>query len=92
MNKLEIEKKESSNESKIATEDDAIKILQNQLSTLASKSETEKIFGAINSLVVLLNSKNQATVNELNAVKSEFNKMKQEYDKIMNSLKQNKKS
>jgi HAMP domain-containing protein len=40
--------------------------------------------------VVLLNSKNQATLNELKAVKSEFNKMKQEYDKVMRMLEQKK--
>ena len=53
---------------------------------MASKNESEKIFGAINSLVVLLNSKNQATLNELSTVKNEFNKMKQEYKNVMNDL------
>jgi chromosome segregation ATPase len=64
--------------------------MQQQANTLESKTESEKIFGAINSLVVLLNSKNQATLNELKSVKSEFNKMKQEYDKVMRMLEQKK--
>jgi chromosome segregation ATPase len=66
--------------------------LQQEAKTLESKTESEKIFGAINSLVVLLNSKNQATLNELKSVKSEFNKMKQEYDKVMRLLEEKKKN
>lgn len=64
----------------------ALGVMQQDLNALESKTESEKIFGAINSLVVLLNSKNQATLNELKSVKSEFNKMKQEYDKVMRML------
>ena len=78
-------------ESQVLKEDDAVSAIQNELKSMASKNESEKIFGAINSLVVLLNSKNQATLNELNTVKNEFNKMKQEYQKIMDDL-ENKKS
>ena len=69
---------------------DVAEVIQNELKSLAPKNESEKIFGAINSLVVLLNSKNQATLNELNAVKNEFKKMKQEYDKVMHNLEQKK--
>ncbi len=43
-------------ESKIEKEHDGVENIQN---------ESEKIFGAINSLVVLLNSRNQATLNEI---------------------------
>ena len=64
--------------------------IEQELKSITSKNESEKIFGAINSLVVLLNSKNQATHNELNAVKNEFNKMKQEYNKVMNDLQKKK--
>ena len=67
-------------------ENDPMKLVKNQLSSLGSNAETEKIYGAINSLVVLLNSKNQETLNELNSMKSEFGKMKQEYDKAMKKL------
>ena len=44
--------------------------IHDELSSLDSKGETGKIYGAINSLVVLLNSKNQETLNELNSIKS----------------------
>ena len=73
-------------ESQIIKEDDAVEAIQKELKSMASKNESEKIFGAINSLVVLLNSKNQATLNELSTVKNEFNKMKQEYKNVMNDL------
>ena len=72
----------------IENENDAIDVIQKELKSVSSDSESEKIFGAINSLVVLLNSKNQATLNELNSVKKEFNKMKHDYDKVMKMLKQ----
>jgi len=81
-----IEMMEDSVESKIKKEDDGISAIQKELKSIDSKNESEKIFGAINSLVVLLNSKNQSTLNELSLVKSEFNKMKQEYDKVMKDL------
>jgi len=73
-------------ESKTVKEYDGVDDMQNELKSMASQNESEKIFGAINSLVVLLNSKNQATLNEISLVKSEFNKMKQEYNKVMNDL------
>ena len=87
---LSQEVKEELVEPKIS-EDKSVSDIQQELKSIASKNESEKIFGAINSLVVLLNSKNQATHNELNAVKSEFNKMKQEYNKVMNDLQKKKK-
>ncbi len=83
---LHTEMMEDSVESKIKKEDDGISAIQKELKSIASKNESEKIFGAINSLVVLLNSKNQSTLNELSLVKSEFNKMKQEYNKVMKDL------
>jgi len=71
-------------------ENSTLGLMHQEANTLGSITESEKIFGAINSLVVLLNSKNQATLNELKSVKSEFNKMKQEYDKVMRMLEQKK--
>ena len=85
-----VETIENSNKSKIEKEDDVVGDIQKELKSLAPNNESEKIFGAINSLVVLLNSKNQATLNELNAVKDECKKMKQEYDKVMHNLEQKK--
>jgi len=81
-----LEMMENSVKSKIKKEDDGISAIQKELKSIASKDESEKIFGAINSLVVLLNSKNQSTLNELSLVKSEFNKMKQEYEKVMKGI------
>ena len=77
-------------ESKIEKENDGVEDIQKRLKSIASQNESEKIFGAINSLVVLLNSKNQATLKEISLVKSEFNKMKQEYSKVMNDLEKKK--
>ena len=85
-----VETIENSNNSKIEKEDDVVGAIQKELKSLAPNNESEKIFGAINSLVVLLNSKNQSTLNELNAVKNEFKKMKQEYDKVMDNFEQKK--
>ncbi len=77
-------------ESKIEKESDGVEDIQKRLKSIAPQNESEKIFGAINSLVVLLNSKNQATLKEISLVKSEFNKMKQEYSKVMNDLEKKK--
>jgi len=85
-----VETIENSPQSEIKKEEDVAEGIQKELKSLAPKNESEKIFGAINSLVVLLNSKNQATLNELNAVKNEFKKMKQEYDKVMHNFEQKK--
>ena len=81
---------ENSSQSEIEKKEDVAEVIQKELKSLVPKNESEKIFGAINSLVVLLNSKNQSTLNELNAVKNEFKKMKQEYDKVMHNLEQKK--
>src|SRR3990172_10295518 len=85
-----VETIENSNKSKIEKEEDVAEGIQKELKSLAPNNESEKIFGAINSLVVLLNSNNQSTLNELNSVKDEFKKMKQEYDKVMHNLEQKK--
>jgi hypothetical protein len=77
-------------QSETINEEQSISDIQQELKSIASQNESEKIFGAINSLVVLLNSKNQATLNELSSVKNEFNKMKQEYTKVMNGLQKKK--
>jgi len=77
-------------ESKIEKEGDGLEDINKELKSIASTNESEKIFGAINSLVILLNSKNQSTLNELSLVKSEFGKMKQEYNKVMKDLEKKK--
>jgi chromosome segregation ATPase len=85
-----VETIENSPQSEIEKEEGVVEGIQKELKSLEPKNESEKIFGAINSLVVLLNSKNQSTLNELNAVKNEFKKMKQEYDKVMHNFEQKK--
>src|SRR3990172_1772990 len=64
-----VETFENSAQSEIENGKDVAEVLQKELKSLTPQNESEKIFGAINSLVVLLNSKNQTTLNELNAVK-----------------------
>lgn len=81
-----INNNESSQKNETVKEDNAMDVIHNELSSLDSKAETGKIYGAINSLVILLNSKNQETLNELNSIKSEFNSMKNEYDKAIQKL------
>jgi len=83
---IAIKNKESSQKNETKIDDNVMGTIHNELSSLDSKGETGKIYGAINSLVVLLNSKNQQTLNELNSIKSEFNNMKKEYDKTIQKL------
>ena len=83
-----IEKKFQSKDLKREKEEESIESIQNELNSVDSKDDAEKLFGAINSLAVLLNSKNQATLDELNSIKSEFDKMKQEHDKALKKLKE----
>ena len=83
---IAIKNKESSQKNETKIEDNVMGTIHNELSSLDSKGETGKIYGAINSLVVLLNSKNQETLNELNSIKSEFSNMKKEYQKAIKKL------
>jgi hypothetical protein len=87
---LSIEEIDESIQTKTINEEQSVSDIQQELKSIVSINESEKIFGAINSLVVLLNSKNQATLNEISTVKNEFNKMKQEYNKVMNDLQKKK--
>jgi len=83
---IAIKNKELIQKNEITKEENVMDDIHNELSSLDSKGETGKIYGAINSLVVLLNSKNQETLNELSSIKSEFNNMKKEYDKAIQKL------
>jgi len=78
---------EKPNQSGADEANNAVDSIQKELKNMGSKNESEKIFGAINSLIVLLNSKNDSTLNELKSIKSEFNKMKLDYEKVMDVLK-----
>ena len=85
-----VETSGNSSQSEIEKKENVTEVIQKELKSLVPNNESEKVLGAINSLVVLLNSKNQATLNELNAIKNEFKKMKQEYDEVMFNLEQKK--
>ncbi len=87
---IAIKNKELIQKNEITKEENVMDDIHNELSSLDSKEETGKIYGAINSLVVLLNSKNQETLNELNSIKSEFSNMKKEYQKAIKKLDQKK--
>ncbi len=81
-----LEKKESLQQ-KIHTEQEAIDIIKQELGVVGDVKESERIHRTVNTLVDLLNSKNQITLNELNSVKDEFSKLQTKYIDLMNKLK-----
>jgi len=81
-----LEKKESLQQ-KIHTEQDAIDIIKQELGAVSDVKESNRIHRTVNTLVDLLNSKNQITLNELNSVKDEFSKLQTKYIDLMNKLK-----
>ena len=87
--KLELKRLEKKEilQNKIKTEEDAIAVIQKELSYVGNPEQSRKIFGTVNTLVELLNSKNKSTQNELNQVRKDFEALKQKYEKIMSQLK-----
>jgi septal ring factor EnvC (AmiA/AmiB activator) len=81
-----LEKKESLQQ-KIHTEQDAIDIIKQELGIVGDVKESNRIHRTVNTLVDLLNSKNQITLNELNSVKNEFSKLQTKYIDLINKLK-----
>lgn len=81
-----LEKKEAL-QYKVQTEQDAIDVIKQELTAIGDEAESKRISKTVNTLVELLNSKNQITVDELNSVKKEFNELKQKYVELMNKLK-----
>ena len=81
-----LEKKESLQQ-KIHTEQEAIDIIKQELGGVVDVKESNRIHRTVNTLVDLLNSKNQITLNELNSVKDEFSKLQAKYMDLMNKLK-----
>ena len=81
-----LEKKESLQQ-KIHTEQEAIDIIKQELGAVSDVKESNRIHRTVNTLVDLLNSKNQITLNELNSVKDEFSKLQTKYIDLMNKLK-----
>lgn len=81
-----LEKKEALQQ-KIQTEQEAIDVIKQELNIIGDVGESKRIFRTVNSLVDLLNSKNQVTIDELNSVKKEFNELQKKYVELMSKLK-----
>jgi len=81
-----LEKKESLQQ-KIHTEQEAIDLIKQELKIKGDVKESKRIYRTVNTLVNLLNSKNQLTLNELNSVKDEFSKLQTKYIELMNKIK-----
>jgi len=81
-----LEKKESLQQ-KIHTEQEAIDLIKQELKVIGDVKESKRIYRTVNTLVNLLNSKNQLTLNELNSVKDDFSKLQTRYIDLMNKLK-----
>ncbi len=81
-----LEKKESLQQ-KIHTEQDAIDLIKQELKVIGDVKESKRVYRTVNTLVDLLNSKNQLTLNELNSVKDDFSKLQTRYIDLMNKLK-----
>jgi len=81
-----LEKKESLQQ-KIHTEQEAIDLIKQELKVIGDVKESKRVHRTVNTLVDLLNSKNQITINELNSVKDEFSKLQIKYIELMSKLK-----
>jgi len=81
-----LEKKETLQQ-KINTEQNAIDVIKQELNVVGNVEDSNRIFRTVNTVVDLLNSKNQITVNELNSVKKEFGELQKKYVELMSKLK-----
>ncbi len=81
-----LEKKELLQQ-KIHTEQEAIDIITQELKVIGDVKESKSVHRIVNTLVDLLNSKNQITISELNSVKDEFSKLQIKYIELMSKLK-----
>ncbi len=81
-----LEKKEALQQ-KINTEQEAIEVIKQELDIIGNEEDSKRIFRTVNTVVDLLNSKNQITVNELNSVKKEFSELQKKYVELMSKLK-----
>ena len=81
-----LEKKEALQQ-KIHTEQEAIDVIKKELQSVGNLEESKRIFKTVNTLVDLLDSKNQATLKELNSVKKEFSDLQKKYIELMSKLK-----
>ncbi len=87
--KLELQRlvKKEALQQKINTEQDAIDVIKQELDVVGSAEDSKRIFRTVNTVVDLLNSKNQITVDELNSVKKEFVELQKKYIELMSKLK-----
>ena len=87
--KLELERleKKEALQQKIQTEQQAIDVIKQELDVIGDPDESKKVFHTVNTVVDLLNSKNQITESELNSVKEEFRELKNKYAELMSKLK-----
>lgn len=81
-----LEKKEALQQ-KISTEQEAIDVIKQELQVIGNAEESKRISRTVNSLVDLLNSKNQMTLDELNSVKKEFSDLQKKYVELMSKIK-----
>ena len=81
-----LEKKEALQE-KIQTEQEAIDVIKRELQVVGDVEESKRISKTVNTLVDLLDSKNQATLKELKTVKKEFSELQKKYIELMSKLK-----
>ena len=81
-----LEKKEAL-QNKIKTEQEAMDVIKKELQFVGDVKESKRIYRTVNTLVDLLNEKNEATVKELNSVKAEFNDLQRKYIDLMSKLK-----
>ena len=63
---------------KINPLDDGVQVLKNKLNSIEITKENEQIFKLTNSIIDLLKTKNQTTVDELNFLKSKYKKLENE--------------
>ncbi len=84
LNRLE---KKQALQSPIKTEQEAVEVIKQELNTIGDVKESKRIFRTVNTLVELLQSKNELTVKELKTVKAEFRELQQKYIELMSKLK-----
>jgi len=87
--KLELSRleKKQSLQTPIKTEQEAIDVIKQELDTIGNIEESKRVYRTVNTLVALLKSKNELTVNELKTVKAEFRELQNKYVELMSKLK-----
>lgn len=86
--KLELQRLEKNEalQHKVHSEQEAVEVIKQELALIGDEGESKRIIKTVNTLVDLLNSKNQITVDELNSVKNEFKQLQQKYAKLLSNI------